>query len=59
MLRMRIGRGAVQKFSGWANNSSSSSFWEFFVGINGNQYENYVELCHIFPTSTYALNSEL
>jgi hypothetical protein len=32
MLRMRIGRGVVQKFSGWANSSSSSDFWEFFVG---------------------------
>jgi hypothetical protein len=25
-LSMRIGRGAVQKFCGWANNSSSSDF---------------------------------
>jgi hypothetical protein len=31
-LPMRIGRGAVLKFCGWANNSSSSDFWEFFVG---------------------------
>jgi hypothetical protein len=31
-LPMRIGRGAVQKFCGWANSSSSSDFWEFFVG---------------------------
>jgi hypothetical protein len=31
-LCMRIGRGAVQKFCGWANSSSSSSFWEYFVG---------------------------
>jgi hypothetical protein len=28
-LSMRIGRGAVQKFCGWANSSSSSDFWEF------------------------------
>jgi hypothetical protein len=27
--------------------------------ISGNQWENHVELCHTFPTSTYALNSEL
>jgi hypothetical protein len=27
--------------------------------ISGNQYENHVELCHTFPTSTYALDSEL
>jgi hypothetical protein len=31
-LPMRIGRGAVQNFCGWANSSSSSDFWEFFVG---------------------------
>jgi hypothetical protein len=29
------------------------------VGISDNQYENHVELCHTFPTSTYALDSEL
>jgi hypothetical protein len=28
-LSIRIGRGAVQKFCGWANSSSSSDFWEF------------------------------
>jgi hypothetical protein len=27
--------------------------------ISGNQWENHVELCHTFPTSTYALDSEL
>jgi hypothetical protein len=27
--------------------------------ISGNQYENHVELCHTFSTSTYALDSEL
>jgi hypothetical protein len=27
--------------------------------INGDQWENHVELCHTFPTSTYALDSEL
>jgi hypothetical protein len=27
--------------------------------ISGNQLENHVELCHTFPTSTYALDSEL
>jgi hypothetical protein len=27
--------------------------------ISGNQYENHVELCHTFPMSTYALDSEL
>jgi hypothetical protein len=29
--------------------------WE----INGNQFGNHVELWHTFPTSIYALNSEL
>jgi hypothetical protein len=27
--------------------------------ISGNKWENHVELCHNFPTSTYALDSEL
>jgi hypothetical protein len=27
--------------------------------ISGKQYENHVQLCHTFPTSTYALDSEL
>jgi hypothetical protein len=27
--------------------------------ISGNQWENHVELCHTFPKSTYALDSEL
>jgi hypothetical protein len=31
-LPMWIGRGAVLKFCGWANSSSSSDFWEFVVG---------------------------
>jgi hypothetical protein len=32
---------------------------DFSWEISGNQYENHVELCHTFPTSTYALDSEL
>jgi hypothetical protein len=27
--------------------------------ISDKQYENYLEICHTFLTSTYALNSEL
>jgi hypothetical protein len=27
--------------------------------LSGDQWENHVELCHTFPTSTYALDSEL
>jgi hypothetical protein len=32
---------------------------DFSWVISGNQYENHVELCHTFPTSTYLLDSEL
>jgi hypothetical protein len=31
----------------------------FAVVISCNHYDNHVELCHTFPTSTYALDSEL
>jgi hypothetical protein len=31
----------------------------FSWAISGDQWENHVELCHTFPTSTYALDSEL
>jgi hypothetical protein len=32
---------------------------DFSWVISDNQYENHVELCHTFPTSTYVLDSEL
>jgi hypothetical protein len=32
---------------------------DFSGVISGKHCENYVELCHIFPTSTYALDSEV
>jgi hypothetical protein len=32
---------------------------DFSWVISDNQYENHVEFCHTFPTSTYALDSEL
>jgi hypothetical protein len=32
---------------------------DFSWVIGDNQYDNHVELCHTFPTSTYALDSEL
>jgi hypothetical protein len=32
---------------------------DFSWEISDNQYENHVELCHTFPTSTYALDSKL
>jgi hypothetical protein len=31
----------------------------FSLVISGDQWENHVELCHTFPTSTYALDLEL
>jgi hypothetical protein len=31
----------------------------FLLVISGNQWENHVDLFHTFPTSTYALESEL
>jgi hypothetical protein len=31
----------------------------FLWVINGDQWENHVDLCHTFPTSTYSLDSEL
>jgi hypothetical protein len=31
----------------------------FSWAISGYQWENHVELCHTFPTNTYALDSEL
>ena len=31
----------------------------FLWAISRDQWENHVELCHTFPTSTYALDSEL
>jgi hypothetical protein len=34
---------------------SGNFLWE----ISGDQWKNHVELCHTFPTSTYALDSEL
>jgi hypothetical protein len=32
---------------------------DFSWEISDNQYDNHVEFCHTFPTSTYALDSEL
>jgi hypothetical protein len=31
-------------------------FGDFSWVISDNQYDNYVDFCHTFPTSTYALN---
>jgi hypothetical protein len=32
---------------------------DFSWEISDNQYDNHLELCHTFSTSTYALDSEL
>jgi hypothetical protein len=32
---------------------------DFSWEIRDNKYENHVDLCHTFPTSTYAFDSEL
>jgi hypothetical protein len=32
---------------------------DFSWVISDNQYDNHVEVCHTFPTSTYVLDSEL
>jgi hypothetical protein len=56
---LRIGRGAVQEFCEWVNSSSSRVSGTFRGLISGNQWDNHVDLCHTFPTSTYALDSEL
>jgi hypothetical protein len=32
---------------------------DFSWVISDNKYDNHVEICHTFPTSTYALDSEL
>jgi hypothetical protein len=34
-------------------------YGNFSWAISGNQWENHVELCNTFPTSTYTLDSEL
>jgi hypothetical protein len=57
---MRIGIGAVQIFFvGGRTAVVLGISGNFSWAINGDQWENHVELCHTFPTSTYALDSEL
>jgi hypothetical protein len=58
-LSMRIGRGAVQKFCGWRTAVVLTISGNFRGLISGNQLEKHVEIFHTFPTSTYALDSEL
>jgi hypothetical protein len=58
-LPMRIGIGAVQIFVGGRTVVVLGISGDFSWEISDNQYENHVDLCHTFPTSTYALDSEL
>jgi hypothetical protein len=52
---------AVQKnrFSGGRTAAVLAVSGDFSCVISDNQYENHVDLCLTFPTSTYALDSEL
>jgi hypothetical protein len=58
-LSLRIGRGAVQKFCEWVTAVVLVISRNFLGLISGNQWDNHLELYHTFPTSTYALDSEL
>jgi hypothetical protein len=52
---------AVQKnrFAGGRTSVVLAVSGDFSWVISDNQYDNHVDLCHTFPTSTYALDSEL
>jgi hypothetical protein len=56
---MRFGRGVLQNFVGGRTTVVLLVFGDFSWIISGNHYENHVELCHIFPKSTYGLNLEV
>jgi hypothetical protein len=56
---MRFGRGAVQNFVGGRTTVVLLVSGDFSGVISGKHCENHEDLCHIFPTSTYALNSEV
>jgi hypothetical protein len=56
---MRFGRGAVQNLFGGRTTIVLLVSGDFSGVISGKHCKNHVELCHIFPTSTYALNSEV
>jgi hypothetical protein len=55
---MRFGRGVVQNFVGGQTTVVLLVSGDFAWVISGNHCENHVDLCHIFPKSTYALDSE-
>jgi hypothetical protein len=56
---MRISIGAVQIFVGGRTTVVLGISGDFSWEISDNPYENHVEHCHTFPTSTYVLDSEL
>jgi hypothetical protein len=56
---MRFGRGAVQNFVGGRKTVVLLLPGDFAWVISGNHCKNHVEVCYIFPKSTYALDSEV
>jgi hypothetical protein len=56
---MRFGRGAVQNFVGGQTAVVLLVSGNFSGVISGKHCKHHVELCHIFPMSTYALDSEV
>jgi hypothetical protein len=56
---MRFGRGAVQNFVGGRTAVVLLVSGDFSGVVSGNHCENHVELCHIFPKSTYTLDLEV
>ena len=58
-VRNRVGGCPKKQIFRGMNSSSISSSGDFSGVISVNQYENHVGLYVIFPTSTYALDSEL
>jgi hypothetical protein len=55
----RIGRSVVQIFSGGRTSVVLIVSGIFAGVISCNHCGNHVELCHIFPYSTYAFDSEV
>jgi hypothetical protein len=56
---MRIGGNSVLILGGRRTEVLWAVSGVFAAVISCNHYDNHVELCHTFLTSTYALDSEL
>jgi hypothetical protein len=56
---IRVGGCPKNRFSGGRTAAVLAVSGDFSWVISDNKYENHVELCLTFPTSTYALDSEL